>query len=396
MDLRTKLVFALVFVSLGSMLLLATFSYGPARDLWRESALESLEALAESKKKQIEGVVDSWEDRVRLIRSGTELRRLTEAFDRTHSEAARPELARTLADARASLPGVGIRELSLYDSHGDAIATTRADGLAGLAGLDPMEVPTLAGEVKLLGLLSGAIDVPEVRFATPIRFDSIDVGTLVVRMSAQEMVDVADDHAGLGRTGEVIIATLDRTGGISFLNTPRLGEASTLDVSMSDLNDPVVHALLGADSTFYERAFDYRNEAVWAATRALPELGIALVVKFDRTEREEPLRALRVTIRKYTYALASFAILIGILLGLRFAAPIQQLANVVERIEGGDYHVRAPVHSEDEIGRLAEAFNRMTDRLLESNRGLRHQIEEERAKTPPPSDVGFESASDAD
>ncbi len=33
MDLRTKLVFALVLVSLGSMLLLAMLSYGPARDL---------------------------------------------------------------------------------------------------------------------------------------------------------------------------------------------------------------------------------------------------------------------------------------------------------------------------------------------------------------------------
>ncbi len=58
MDLRTKLVFALVLVSLVSMLLLATVSYGPARDLWRERALETLDALAESKKMQIGGVVD--------------------------------------------------------------------------------------------------------------------------------------------------------------------------------------------------------------------------------------------------------------------------------------------------------------------------------------------------
>ena len=55
MDLRTKLVFALVLVSLGSMLLLTMLSYGPARDLWRQSALETLEALAESKKLQIAG-----------------------------------------------------------------------------------------------------------------------------------------------------------------------------------------------------------------------------------------------------------------------------------------------------------------------------------------------------
>ena len=392
MDLRTKLVFALVFVSLSSMLLLATLSYGPARDLWRDSALESLEALAESKKNQIEGVVDSWEDRVRLIRSRTEL----ETFDRAHLDVVRPELTRILADAGASLPGFGIREISLYDSHAHAIATTRRGGLEGLAELDPLEVPTPSSEVKLLGLLSGSIDIPEVRFATPIRFDSIQVGTLVVRMSAQEMVDVADDHAGLGRTGEVIIATLDGSGGVSFLNTPRLREGSAPTVTMADSNDPVVKALLGADGTFYENVFDYRNEPVWAATRAMPELGIALVVKFDRTEREQPLSELRVTIRKYAFALASFSILIGILMGLRFAAPIQQLVDVVERIEAGDYHARAPVRSEDEIGRLGEAFNRMTDRLLDSNRRLRDEIDEQRAHRLAPPVGGADSVADAD
>ena len=104
MDLRTQLVFALVLVSLGSMLLLAMLSYGPARDLWRQSALETLDARAESKKLQIAGVVDSWENRVRLVAGRSGLRRLTEAFDSTHSESTRPDIARILADAQASLP----------------------------------------------------------------------------------------------------------------------------------------------------------------------------------------------------------------------------------------------------------------------------------------------------
>ena len=58
-------------------------------------------------------------------------------------------------------------------------------------------------------------------------------------------------------------------------------------------------------------------------------------MKFDRSEREEPLSDLRVTIREYAVALASFSILIGILMGLRFAAPIHALVDVVERIEAG-------------------------------------------------------------
>ncbi|MEE2897395.1 MAG: hypothetical protein VX815_02905 [Gemmatimonadota bacterium] len=68
-------------------------------------------------------------------------------------------------------------------------------------------------------------------------------------------------------------------------------------------------------------------------------------MKFDRSEREEPLSDLRVTIRKYAGALASFSLLIGRLMGLRFAAPIHALVDVVERIEAGDLKARAPVRS---------------------------------------------------
>jgi len=206
-------------------------------------------------------------------------------------------------------------------------------------------VPTLAEGVRLLGLVSGDVGAPEVRYATAIRVDTSPVGTLVVRMSAGDLVALADDHSGLGRTGEVVIATLDGAGEISFLSAPRHAGPSNRVLTIADENAPIVRALQGADSTFYENTCDYRNEPVWAATRAMPELGIALVVKFDRSEREEPLSDLRVTIREYAVALASFSLLIGILIGLRFAAPIHALVDVVERIEAGDLKARAPVRS---------------------------------------------------
>jgi|AP95_1055475.scaffolds.fasta_scaffold23413_3 hypothetical protein len=89
MDVRTKLVFALVSVSLLTMFALGLLMYSPTRDLWRGSALNSLDALAESKQSEIERVVDLWTDRVRLIRSGTQLRVLTQRFDETHGTGSR-------------------------------------------------------------------------------------------------------------------------------------------------------------------------------------------------------------------------------------------------------------------------------------------------------------------
>ena len=48
--------------------------------------------------------------------------------------------------------------------------------------------------------------------------------------------------------------------------------------------------------------------------------------------------------------------------------PIRALLQATKRVGEGDFSVRAPVHSSDEIGRLAVAFNRMTEGLAESKR----------------------------
>lgn len=391
MDLRTKLVFALVSVSLASMFLLGLLTYRPARDVWRQSAVESLDALAESKQSQIEGIVESWKDRVRLIRSRTQLRMLTAQFDRTHSESVRGPLRRILADARSSVPGLVIREITVYDTHRHPVATTLFGGVERVADLDPTEESLFGDEVSLLGLTIRDIDLVEVNFAAPIRVGESRSGTMIVRMGADEVLDVVSDYHGLGMTGESMLAALDGSGGVTFLHTPRHRDVSNLKLRISEnQNDPIVRALLQEDSTFYERAIDYRNIEVWAATRYLQELGVGLVVKFDAVEREAPIRQLQSDTIRFGLSLSALAILVAILIGLRFAAPILQLAEVVEKIEDGNYRVRAPVRTEDEIGRLAFLFNRMTDQLLESNRKLRQRIAEQESSAPPPSVGGPE------
>jgi signal transduction histidine kinase len=75
---------------------------------------------------------------------------------------------------------------------------------------------------------------------------------------------------------------------------------------------------------------------------------------------------------------------IGAVLGLVFAlllerlisGPIRRVSAVVDSIDAGDSHGRrAPVEGDDEVGQLAEAFNRMLDRLDEQTRGLKLQAE---------------------
>jgi signal transduction histidine kinase len=57
------------------------------------------------------------------------------------------------------------------------------------------------------------------------------------------------------------------------------------------------------------------------------------------------------------------ALVLGWLLGRTLTAPIVKLTAASERIAGGDLSYRVPLYSNDEIGTLALAFNRMTQSL---------------------------------
>ena len=75
----------------------------------------------------------------------------------------------------------------------------------------------------------------------------------------------------------------------------------------------------------------------------------------------------------------ALAILFGYLGSQRIAAPIANLTNVTSQIAEGDLGVRANIHTKDEIGALSDSFNRMTDRLQETLRGLERRVLERTA-----------------
>ncbi len=100
MDIRTKLVFALVAVSLGSMLAIGAVAYSTAGDLLRDNTLRQLDALAETKKEDLEKVILGWRDRVNLIASRTQLRLSLLAYEQAHSPEQRDRIRRIIADAK--------------------------------------------------------------------------------------------------------------------------------------------------------------------------------------------------------------------------------------------------------------------------------------------------------
>jgi two-component system, NtrC family, nitrogen regulation sensor histidine kinase NtrY len=98
-------------------------------------------------------------------------------------------------------------------------------------------------------------------------------------------------------------------------------------------------------------------------------LGILLV---GNTRR--PYVELRNRIRSAALLAGSIGIVLAILFSgwasSRVTRPVEQLAQAAREVAAGNWNTRVPVDSSDELGALAESFNRMTAELLEQREHL--------------------------
>jgi two-component system sensor histidine kinase BaeS len=64
-----------------------------------------------------------------------------------------------------------------------------------------------------------------------------------------------------------------------------------------------------------------------------------------------------------TLASIALAVLLHFVLVKRVLGPLQKMIDITRKIAAGDYSARVPIKSQDEVGQLAGAFNRMADSL---------------------------------
>ena len=362
MDLRTKLVFALVSVSLVGMAVLGTLAYTNAEELLTRKTLRQLNSLAEAKKDDLETAVSGWKDRVSLIASRTQLRLTLREYDSSRLPEHRERIERILSDALGSSRAV--QSLVIYDVEGRPVAWVRRDTEPALVEPATSRLPGVGDTVGLPAIFFTSEGEPRASFVTPLAVEGEPVGALLVQLNAQELIDLARSVIGLGATGETMIVLRD-TAGVTRVLHPLRESASEVPrvVLLQNPDAPAERSLRGEEGPFVQGLIDYRGEPVWAATRFIAEVGWGVVVKFDAAEERAPILEFRRRLAQLGLSLSAFAILLGVLLGLRMAKPIHDLAGVANRIRIGELDARAEVKREDELGLLARTFNQMADEL---------------------------------
>ena len=204
---------------------------------------------------------------------------------------------------------------------------------------------------------------PAAFVAAPVCDDGVVVGVLAAQMDTQEIYKLLRDYTGLGKSAEIVIAS--RVGDQALFMNPLRHDpeaAFSRKVTLgSRLSFPIQQAVQGKKGIgIYD---DYRGREVLAAWRYLPDLRLGLVVKQDSREAFLPVNRLRNESLAWAGAALLFLTCAALLLSRGISSPIKELTRAAEQMASGKMDTRARVRTSDEIGALANSFNRMLDHL---------------------------------
>ena len=251
--------------------------------------------------------------------------------------------------------------------HGPYRDTQLAKGFA-------LTMQTLQTHLTRFALYAPSGNRPAAFLVAPVLENGVVSGVLALQLDVSKLESVTADRTGLGRTGETVLAQKEGSEALYTAPLKHVENAAyRYRVPLRKAALPMQKALVGGHGRGIIR--DYAGIEGVAAWRYLPALDWGMVVKIDTEEALAPAARLR----RLTYlALTLFLVLSGIVaffLGRGLSRPIQNLTRVADRIAAGDLSQRAPQDGIDELGRLAHAFNHMTDALAEARHNLEAQVE---------------------
>jgi two-component system nitrogen regulation sensor histidine kinase NtrY len=213
--------------------------------------------------------------------------------------------------------------------------------------------------------------------------DGVELGLLAVRA-----VRVGEKHfylIGGQRLNQDFLATLvlpESMRAILYRNLDQGFVASELtdqhgQVAQADLFAPLITQVQSShrelQKTIETGSVGSANSEAFNAIPLIGRGGDLLGVLLVGSSRQDLIQMLNF-IRALALLVAGGVILAGLVLGwwisARVTRPIEQLARGAREVAAGHWEARVEVHSRDEIGQLADAFNEMTRQLAEQRERL--------------------------
>lgn len=207
--------------------------------------------------------------------------------------------------------------------------------------------------------------------ARPITNDQGEpMGILVGRTTTETLNEIMLERAGLGKTGETYLVNRSHI----MLTEPRFPEPRWYNVFYVFTDG--AKAAIEANQNGYGIYENYHRDHVLGVYHWLPDLEVALLAEQNKAEAMAPTMTTITTSVLAAIFSSLVAGLLALYLSRTITEPLANLVKIAKQVTDGDIQQVATVVRHDEIGVLAEAFNRMTDRLRELINNLEAQVKE--------------------
>lgn len=365
------LLFSLVIVSLVGLIV-----YYQASQSITSSVYDRLDAVTTLKEDSLNNWVDDQTQNVVMVAGVPGIRRQSAML--LSSPEGSGEQQRAYAELSSFLPemvsrSVYMDEIFIVNMNGTVVVSSdKAHEMHSVAA-DPYFTEGRSRTYTTTVFPASSGSDPVILIATPL-FDMQGkrIGVLASRITLTHADRIVLERTGLGKSGE------------TYLVGPT-GTVVSKTIIMEDGHmSPVIHSE-GVDAALRhtDGSGMYRNYA------GIPVIGIyhwvdnqnvAMLTEMSQEEAFAPARDLALSILSIGILLSLFLGAGMYLLARQIARPILEIVDAAAHVSAGDLDRKAPVLTEDEVGQLAHAFNRMTDTLGETLEGLEENLRELKAK----------------
>lgn len=212
------------------------------------------------------------------------------------------------------------------------------------------------------------------------------LGVIVLRMNPQNLFNITQSGIGLGKTGETFLIDKD-----NYFLTPSkfLGKEVVLTKKIDTQNakdcftkeEMDLSKNLGYPQRKGEEEvknyIDYRGIDIIGTHAFISEANWCLITKIDKAEFLSTSRLLLLIFGAVFIMVLILFFIIGLRVSRIITKPINNLYLGVKEIEKGDLDYKIKIESKDEIGQLAEAFNKMIFTVKESKVGIEKKVFEQ-------------------
>jgi signal transduction histidine kinase len=255
------------------------------------------------------------------------------------------------------------RELTLFDENGTVVASSRV-GAPRVA--IPTDAPVLFERVVMSPLRVDDDLLPTSVFAVPLTRLNRPSGSLVGELKLEEMWRVVDGIR-IGEQGFALIAAPD--GALVAHGNP---DKKALVAQSANISG---HPLLAAGQAEprWRQFPDESGTELLAVAAPIEPLGWTLIVEQPTSEAYAAARRFQRWLWIAIVAALTVMVVVGLVFGRRFIAPIFTLQRATQAVAVGDLETRVHVSGDDELADLGRAFNTMANRLAELQENVKRQ-----------------------